>query len=297
MSASDSSPHLMPARADHYESGLAEILSALWRGKYAIAAGAAIGFIVAFIFLMVSVPHYRAEILIAPPHKAMSADIRPTTSGTQRFSQANAMNTMTQFDAPDFMRYQQMIKGPRVASILFEDQELMKSVGARRIFAFSAQSNAGESVESLTLYMRDHVAVEPVGETPMRRVVLSHPDRAFALRFLSEIHRITDTLIKQEMAAQTQARIVHLTTTLSTPQLHPDQRRALTALLMEQEHIRMMVEMDQSFAALMVEPPFAALTPSWPHHGLVYACFILAGIFLAFSLFMSLVMSRATPKS
>jgi uncharacterized protein involved in exopolysaccharide biosynthesis len=65
---------------------------------------------------------------------------------------------------------------------------------------------------------------------------------------------------------------------------HPDHRRALTALLMEQEHLLMMLAMDEPFAAILAEPPAASVRPWWPRKSLIFAGFAFAGALIGFAM-------------
>ena len=65
---------------------------------------------------------------------------------------------------------------------------------------------------------------------------------------------------------------------------HPDHRRALTSLLMEQEHVQMILAMDEPFAAIIAEPPAAGVKPYWPRKAIVLPVGLLAGMVLAYML-------------
>jgi len=58
----------------------------------------------------------------------------------------------------------------------------------------------------------------------------------------------------------------------------------LTALLMEQEHIRMILGANEPYAAIIAEPPSVSVKPYWPRKSLIVAGFMFAGMIAGFAL-------------
>jgi hypothetical protein len=111
-----------------------------------------------------------------------------------------------------------------------------------------------------------------------------HPDRRFAAYFLRQAHALTDGLIRQRLKAEAQERAAYLKEALQKAS-HPEHKRALTGLLLEQERLLMLVSIDQPFAASLVEPPSASLKPAWPDKLLLFPAFIFAGAMAGFILY------------
>jgi uncharacterized protein involved in exopolysaccharide biosynthesis len=138
--------------------------------------------------------------------------------------------------------------------------------------------------EDLSAYLEDHIDIEPVGSTALRRITFDHADRAFAQAMLQTIVAATDDLIRADMRNKADRRIAWLRQTIPQTQ-NPDDRRALTGLLIQQQQIRMMLALDEPYAARVAEPPSATVKPVWPKKALVLPLFTLAGLLLGFAAF------------
>ena len=98
------------------------------------------------------------------------------------------------------------------------------------------------------------------------------------------LHETADGLIQYGLRKEVNERIAYLQKAMAEVR-NPDHRRALTDLLMEQERLKMMVSIDQPYAAAMVEPSAISATPAWPDTTLVFLAFGVAGAFLGFIVF------------
>lgn len=74
--------------------------------------------------------------------------------------------------------------------------------------------------------------------------------------------------------------------------MNPEHRRALTNLLMEQERVKMLVSIDQSYTATIVEPAANLPKPSWPKPLLILPIFMMIGAVLGFVLHGVLLLAR-----
>lgn len=104
------------------------------------------------------------------------------------------------------------------------------------------------------------------------------------MAFLHRLHNVTDGLIRHGMRKDVNERIAYLNTAISET-MNPDHRRAMTDLLMEQERLKMLVSIDQPYAASVVVPAAHSVKPVWPDTVLVYVSFIAVGAFLGFVVF------------
>lgn len=173
----------------------------------------------------------------------------------------------------DFVKFEQVLREATVAGILAHYDGVLSKIADDRMFAWQARDEMSPALVSL--YLRRNVRVEPIGLTGSRKISFSHPDPQFAVKILTHLHTIADETIRQKSATETQERIAWLQKELAQS-INPDHRAALTALLLAQERRRMLVSMDQPFAAELVEPPAATPKPDWPSKPLV----LLGGIFV-----------------
>jgi hypothetical protein len=122
-----------------------------------------------------------------------------------------------------------------------------------------------------------------VGNTYLRRIQYSHPDPKVAVNLLSALIKTTDEMIRDQVRDQTDERISYVKNQLEEI-THPQHRKALISILMEQEQVRMMVNMDEPFAASVAEPPSSTSRPHWPKQTLFYPALIFVGAFLGYAI-------------
>ena len=257
----------MPDVVKNKEPDFADFLAEIWSARLGIFIGLLIGAFIAFSFIAVSVPHYEARIVLAP---------------------ADPMNMTTQDDGQDqasshdlnFVRFEAGFKGADVARLLLRDPEITDGLAEDQAFTFS-ETEQGWSPSKLASYIAKRVEIDPIGETPLRIFSYAHPDPVFAVQFLSRLHNVTDGLIRHEMRRGVNERIAYLNAALGTTN-NPEHRRAMTDLLMEQERLKMLVSIDQSYAASVVVKAAASAKPVWPDRILVYLGFCAIGAFMGF---------------
>ncbi|HIF25628.1 MAG TPA: chain length determinant family protein [Micavibrio sp.] len=262
------------------EPGLLDLMADLWYGKFFIIIGAVLGVIAALIFFSMAQPQYRAEMLVGPAERGTGPDIKALLPENSSFAVQYLVNSLGSQDSNDYIRFEYMLRGVTVASQLVDDQ-IVKD-GVARAGLFGAEGLPEDfNADSLARFLDKHVSVQPVGTSPLRRVVFSHPDKEFALYLLQLLYDKTDGVIQQDVRSKTATRAEYLQNAIQETQ-HPDHKRALTSLLMEQEHISMILDMDEPFAALVVEPSSVADKPAWPRKAIFWPAFILVGCFLGF---------------
>jgi hypothetical protein len=187
-------------------------------------------------------------------------------------------------DSTDFMRFENIVRDPTVAALLLKDKTILYSVAKDKPLRFMADRRWPDTPEKFSAYLQKKVSIEPVGATPLRRLVYEHPDREFAVYLLTQMHEVADRLIRGEIRARTEARAAYLEKALDAER-NPEHRQAITSLLMEQEHVRMILAMDEPFAAAVAEPAFAGPRPAWPRRALFFPVFGFIGAALGFALY------------
>ena len=261
------------------EATLADLVKEIWQGRVFVLVGIVIGALCAFAFISLAVPHHRAQAILAP---ASPMNLSSVTSTQQAYGRP-APQVQGSDAADSFTRFEVSYKGPAVAGLLLRDPEITEGLAADKAFKFS-QPEQTWTVEELAEYIEKRVKVDPVGETALRGYSYLHPDKDFAQAFLHRLHNITDGLIRHGMRKEVNERIAYLNVAIGET-LNPDNRRVITDLLMEQERLKMLVSIDQPYAASVVVSPSASVKVKWPDAMLVYPALMLVGAFLGFVAF------------
>ncbi|MGZ9098052.1 MAG: Wzz/FepE/Etk N-terminal domain-containing protein [Micavibrio sp.] len=263
------------------EPSLADVFKALWLARRYVILGAIFGLAGAALFLLLSVPHYRITMLVAPAERAAQTDVKALLPDNPSFALQYLVNTMGSQDSSDFMRFENTLRGPSVAALLLKDPKAAEGLGHSQKFRVSPSVSI-DTPEKLSAVLEKKIAIMPVGNTPLRRIVIDHPSAEFGAALLRRLYSETDRLIRNEVAENARKRSLYLKDMLDKVN-HPDHRRALTSLLMEQEHILMILAMDEPFVAIIAEPPSASVKPWWPRKNLILAGFAFVGMVLGFA--------------
>jgi len=256
-----------------HDATLADLLKDIWAAKFHMMVYAAIAIIMAFFIILASTPLYRASMIVAPADGYALGDYASSMSEGDSLTipfwrprEADGIST-------DFHRFVYTIKGTAVAAILLKDAGVLS--GIARDGTWSSKSDTW-SAEALADYLTRHIRVEHLGATPLRRISYNHPDPVFAAAFLRKIHLVSDQLIRRDRRRQSESRIKYLESTLQKT-VNPDHRKGIADLLMQQEHIQMLANLDEPYAAIVVEPPASTPRPVWPAKALLFAAFALVG--------------------
>jgi hypothetical protein len=266
------------------EPTLNDMLRDLWRARRALAFGAIMGLACATLFLLLAVAQYRASMLVTPTTRSGTPDISALFPNNASFAMEYVMQSFGPGDSSDFMRFETILREPTVAAVLLQDEKIRAGLGEARRSRIGGHK-APATAPQLAAWLQDHVAVEPVGQTRLKRLVLLHPDPVFAAYMLGRLYAAADNVIRAELEEKTVHRIAYLEKTLDKTS-HPDHRRVLTQLLMDQEQISMVLAVNEPFAAAVAEPPAAGPRPAWPRKTLVLPGFVFAGAFAAYMIFL-----------
>lgn len=250
---------------------LLDALGDIRRARLYIAAGAALGFLLASGFLISATPSYRAHIILEPNNPMGGAEVSSVLANDDDLSSLRYL--IDQVNVPssaDFARFETTLAGPAVAGALLKDDIIR--AGLRDSF---------RKPQELAEYIRKRVRLEPVGQTAQRRMVYFHENPEFAVYFLNALHKTADERLRVNIKADTERRIDYLNAALATSP-NPDHKRSITNLLMEQERLLMLSTIDQPYAASVIEPASASARPAWPDRVLVYAASIAAGAMAGF---------------
>lgn len=257
------------------EQTLGDFIADLWRAKLYVFVGVCIALFCGIVFMMNAVPHKRATIILAP-----ASPLQPNVS--ERDAVGDRSNHIPE-NADMFTRFMVSYKGAAVARLLLRDDEILAGLKADRTFKFSSGEKSW-SAPMLADYISRRVVVDPIGETALRKLSYTHADGDFAALFLSRLHAVSDGLIRHAMRKDVNERITYLRKALSDV-VNPDHRRNYTALLMEQERLKMLVYIDQPYAAAVVEPAFSSVRVFWPNTILVMIVSFVAGAFIGYAVY------------
>ncbi|MCK5374077.1 MAG: hypothetical protein KAJ40_02220 [Alphaproteobacteria bacterium] len=282
-----------PSSSYHYtvitEKTLFDVLGEIWRAKYIMAGFSILAALLAFVFMSISQRYYQAEMIVAPANPLGMMTISGAEQGMEGTMNANVSATRQGGDA--FTIFEAIYNGASVASFLAKDEAFLKKLGEDRWNIFS-EAKTNWDAQTISDYLSRHVHIEPVnGMSSLRRLSYMHPDKKFASELLGRIHRIADEIIRARILVQTNQRITYLNKALAKTN-NPDHKRSLARLLMEQERLKMMVSLNQAYAASIVEPAYVSVRTCWPDPYVIYAVFILVSMVIGY--IVATVLTRRT---
>ena len=258
------------------EKTIFDVLRDVWRGRFYMAFFAVIALILALLFLSFAQKFYRADMIIAPA--------TPMGGGMQSSSQIGEGTIKVQHEdlqsTAAFIRFEAIFNGMSVASVLVKDKNIIDALRFDRTFEFSKSINDWNE-EKLSEYLKKRIKIEPVSGTTLRRLTYLHPNKDFATYMIGRIHRVSDDIVRRRILYGVNGRISYLNKSLSVT-VNPDHRRNLTILLIEQERLKMLVSLDQPYAATIVERPYISSKPRWPDPYIIYSVFLFVGLLLGF---------------
>lgn len=254
---------------------LADLFLHIWQAKFYMAFCVIFTLILAAVFLFIATPTYKASMIVAPADGYALGDYASMIENDSIASMPFWRPKDQEGVSTDFYRFIHTIRGPSVAEILLSDTGVLS--GIRR----GGYGNVIQKKEALALYLDREIKIEPLGATPLRRISYSHPNSDFAAAMLRKIHLVADQMIRRDRRRQSQNRIDYLKQSLDRTN-NLDHRKGITNLLMQQEHIQMLANLDEDYAAIVVEPAFSTPKPSWPNHYLTWAIAVLLGMFLGY---------------
>lgn len=271
----------MMAREGSREKTLGDLRGDIARAGGWIAGGIVIATALAVVFIYMAVPAYRARMIVSPASGMDGAAVSAMGAGDD-FLGLRYMAQRGGFSGDaDFLRFENMLRGASVARELLQDEKIVRGLSFDRAFTVSLFDGPRPAwtPEGLADYIEKRVRIEPVGGTALRRLVYLHPNPEFAVYLLHRLQRVTDEMIRTAVRADAGARVDYLQRAIAET-VNPEHRRALTALLMEQERLKMLASIDQPYAAAVVEPPSASPRAWWPDALLIVPSLMFAGALL-----------------
>lgn len=267
-----------------YEPTLNDVMAQIWKARACVILGAIFGALLAAAYIFTAQSDYKIKMILSPANPMNGAEISSLLADDNLFALRYLVQRVGVANSSDFLRFENIYHGPSVADLLLDDERIIDGLNRDLAYGY-IQNDKPWSAERLSEYLGDHVKLSPLGASPLREMSYHHPDPDFGRYLLAEIHQISDFLIRQNIHSESSQRIDYLKKAIDETS-NPEHRRALTTLLMEQERLRMLVSIDQAYAASVVEPPSASVKISRPEPKLIFPVFIMLGGFLGYLVFM-----------
>lgn len=256
------------------ETTLFDIFRDIWAAKIALIVCTILMTGLAFLFITLANAHYKGQMILAPANPMGQETQASASEGTIQVQQEQLQSTAA------FVRFETIYQGVTVASALLKDQEIQDALLFDRPFEFS-RAQTDWTPETFSEYLQTRVHLEPVRGSALRRMTYAHPNKDFAKYMITRIHRISDEIIRRQILQETNGRIAYLNKAMERT-VNPEHRRNMTELLMEQERLKMLVSLDQPFAATIIERAFVSAKPYWPDPYVIYPVFIAIGLFMGY---------------
>jgi len=256
------------------ELSLSDLLKSFWTAKFYLLIALIFSSLLAVLFLYISIPKYKASMIVAPADGYALGDYASSIE-YDRIAALPFWRPKDQEGAStDFYRFVHTLRGPSVANILIKDDSVLRGINKSR-------KEDIKTPAELSIYLKQHIRVDPLGATPLRRINYSHPNPEFASAMLRKLHLVTDQMIRRDRRRQSESRIEYLENALRRT-TNPDHRKGITNLLMQQEHIKMLANLDEAYAAIVVEPASTSPKPTWPNKPLVWFSFSFVAIIFGY---------------
>ncbi|OFW90163.1 MAG: hypothetical protein A3B66_03730 [Alphaproteobacteria bacterium RIFCSPHIGHO2_02_FULL_46_13] len=260
---------LFPSSLQSSEN-LPQLMARVWRGRKFVFWGMALGLGVAILLILFLKPQYEATMIVAPP----SHDSRTDSFVEGVFVYAPDVEARIPTGSPEFIRFEQSLRGAAVANLIFKMDHIVDRIGEDSLWR--GVSNTIKSPQDLALYLSHHIQVETMGATASRKITYRHPDPEFATKLLVMIRKADDQIIRTSVKAETETKIEWLKTEFSKT-LNPDHRQALAQLLMSEERRRMLLSLETPYAVNVVEEAASTPRPVVPNRPMILVMLVLVG--------------------
>lgn len=277
-----------------------EILGRIRRDWPLIGIFSILGLAGGLLYLVFTVPVYTATMTVAPPIDTMSraADVSGavlSSVGLGGLAGTNSPET--------FRRYEDLLVSQIVARRLDERHGILRIVYADRWDARTDRwitptglrawvrgllygllgrdmPSPAPNIDSTLDFLTDRLDIgTPAISSPIRTISLTYKDPQMAAHILSWVHEEADAVVLESMLGRTNSMINYLIKQLPTV-TNPDERLALSRLLMDQEQQKMMLTVGRAYSSVVMDPPMAPTIPSHPRLGMT----LVLGLFLGLGL-------------
>lgn len=250
---------------------LPELIIRIWRGRKIIAIAIVIGALISLLLIFGLRQKFEATMIVAPP----THDSRTDSFVEGVFVYAPDVEAQIPTGSPEFIRFEQSLRGASVAKLLFQMDGIIAKISEDT--TLRGTSNKVKSPEDLALYLQRQIKIEPMGATPNRKIIYRHPDAAFAAKFLVLLRKADDQIIRRSVRAETETKIEWLKAEF-VKSYNPDHRKALAQLLMSEERRRMLLSLETPYAVNVVEESSSMQRPSVPNRAFIFVMMMLVSV-------------------
>lgn len=250
---------------------LADVGAALWSGKWLIAGLVAAALIGAAVYLRNARYEYTAELIVTPTQNDPGGLLGRLGSLGGLASMAG-VSLPTSKTVSQFTLFEEGVQSRAAAEALSRIPWVMQGAFAKEWDATTGQWHAPHGLvpqaaralkftlglpdaewrqpdaARLQRYIDKHVNLNSDTKKNTLTLSVEHEDPRFAMRFLTEMHRVIDAQLRQRTLQRATEYITYLNGRLSQI-TNAEQRTALVDVLNEQEKMRMMASSDVPFAA------------------------------------------------
>jgi len=288
-------------RSEH-EIELADVFVALWRGRAVVVGCIIIAVLCAITYLNLATYRYTAELTVTPANS--SANDMAAGSGLGQLGNVAALAGFNIPNAETISPFQLYVEGlllRETAERLSTNQEMMKVIFVSELDESTGLwqepergilgrlTNSFYSLFGIPVYdwqppngarLHDYIKESVVAtQSPGSAIVtisFKHVDPNFAVNFLTALDQTVDMSLRQRSLSRSSLYITYLSELLVTVRV-AEHREAITAVLSEQERVRMMANSAAPFAAEVFDRPAASLVPTNPVPFIILVVSVLAG--------------------
>lgn len=270
------------------------------RGWRVLIAGLFAGGIAGLVLLQILPQKFSSWVLVEPNTQSLT-NISSRLGALGSLSSMVGLNLGGDADS-EFSEYKTLLTSQAVADRLFQYPEIPRTVfedqwDTKRanwhrpldpvaLAAQFARLLAGlaswepPKPEDLRRYLERKLDIDEDFKTGFVRTKYAHKDADFARHLVTLLHREADRVIRQRALSRSQQRIDYLNTQLAA-EARTDQRDVIIQLLSAESQNMMMASVDQNYAAVPIEQPFASSVPSSPNGAAIGFGAAAAGLGLA----------------
>jgi len=273
----------MSTTSQSTDISLLDLIQFIWAAKKSILLYAFISLLGAILFISLAQPYYKAEMIIAPASPMNSSQLSSLLANDNLFAIRHLLQGHS--NTNEFQSFEHILYGQEIAKILIQNEEIRKGVtidqnyGAFGLGTFKELGKLTPAI--LSEYLSTTIKIQPIANTSFKRLSYKHPNPQFATFMLQELHRITDQKLRNKTNQNAAIRVEYLQNAILNTK-NPEHRRALTTLLMEQERLKMLSSIKQSYAAAIIEPAASSAKPQWPCRSLILSLLTLCGAIIGF---------------
>ena len=293
--------------ASHHddEIDLRELFGALWRGKLLIAVCVITAISLASLYLRAAERKYTVTYVFAP---VASDDTGPNLSGLGGLASLAGVS-LPSSSSGDFKTFKYLLKSEEVASVVLEDEELVKQIFAaessvesgmyqrppdgpytphirmlkRLLTGKEPSAYVAPNAARLSDWMRDAFSASEDRDTGFLTLSSETAKPEMMLAVMERVTRETDRLLKERYIQSSERTMGFYEQQLARARAR-EHREALAKLIAQEDQKLMLASKGSFFVAEPLTNPSVSLNPTSPKASLVLALSVVLGGFLGAAL-------------